>query len=69
MNGQSGRIWPFGAVENKCLLAAHSCQSFWRGRRATVSELTNAVFVAILQLLGMVFGSLRNLSAPDIAIF
>jgi len=24
MNGQSCRFWPFGAVENKGLLAAHS---------------------------------------------
>jgi len=26
MNGQSCRFCPYGAVENKCLLAAHSCR-------------------------------------------
>jgi len=31
MNGQSCRFWPFGAVENKGLLAAHSCRVVWAG--------------------------------------
>jgi len=45
MNGQSCRFWPFGAVENKCLLAAPSCRCVLAG-----SARLNLVFFCIIEL-------------------
>jgi len=39
MNGQSCRFWPFGAVENKCILVAHSLS----GRLGGIGALPRAL--------------------------